>query len=208
MRVSMASAVVVHRIPADTNDWFLDWQRGVSDEAAAFPGYTGTDVYPPGEVNPGEWVVVLHFESQQALNGWLGSAVRAEWVARYRERIGPFDLTPMPSGFGTWFASRTRGVPPTWKMALTVLLGLYPTVVLLSVGLGPVTKPLGFALGVLVGNAVSVVLLQWAIMPMVTRVARPWLRADGAGWRTHAAGVAIVAGLIAGMAVAFRWAFG
>jgi hypothetical protein len=62
-------------------------------------------------------------------------------------------------------------------MVLTVLLGLYPTVVLLSLFPGKYTAPLGMAVSLLIGNALSVALLQWAVMPALTALFGPWLRA-------------------------------
>ena len=46
-----------------------------------------------------------------------------------------FRLKTLPTGFGSWFAAQLDGPgdqPPSWKIALSVLLGLYPTVMLLT----------------------------------------------------------------------------
>jgi antibiotic biosynthesis monooxygenase (ABM) superfamily enzyme len=64
-------------------------------------------------------------------------------------------------------------------MALSVLLGLYPTVMLLAIVVGPHTNRFGLAAAMLIGNAMSVSLLQWAVMPAVQAVLDPWLRASG-----------------------------
>jgi hypothetical protein len=101
-------------------------------------------------------VVVLHFDTAAALRGWLDSPERAGWVARLRDEVGEFRLRTLPGGFGPWFADP----PAPWKVALTVLLGLYPTVMLLTLFVGPHTSRLGLALSMLVGNALSVALLQ------------------------------------------------
>lgn len=60
-------------------------------------------------------------------------------------------------------------------MALTVLLALFPTVMLLTIFVGPVVDPLGFSFSMLVGNALSVSILQWIVMPLLTRRLAPWL---------------------------------
>jgi antibiotic biosynthesis monooxygenase (ABM) superfamily enzyme len=164
VRSSGASLVIVQQIqPADA-DWFLEWQHGIAAAAEKSPGYKGTDVYPPTDCQRKEWVVVIHFEDDKSLREWLDSPIREQWVDKLRARAGEFALKALPGGFGPWFAGLTRqrdaAAPPSWKMALTVLLGLYPTVMLLTLFPGPYLNPLGFALAMLIGNALSISILQ------------------------------------------------
>lgn len=209
LRVSRASAVVVQRVPASLADWFMEWQVGVSQAAEGFAGYRGTDVYPPVDNGRNEWVVVLHFESDTLLKGWLDSSVRAQWVEKLQEQVGDFDLKAMPGGFGAWFAGlgqcSTAETPPSWKMALAVLLGLYPTVMVLTLFPGPYTEPFGLAVAMLVGNALSVSLLQWAVMPVLTTVLAPWLKANSPNQKTlSVAGLFLILVLLAVLAILFR----
>ncbi len=178
VRVSRASAVVIQRVPSAAVDWFLEWQQGVTTAAESFAGYNGTDVYPPTANEGDEWVAAVHFADDASLQRWLASAERALWVEKLRARLGEFDLQTLPGGFGFWFIGQTRktqGMPPGWKMVLAVLMGLYPIVMLLSFDI-PYTSPLGRPVAVLLDCLISVPLLQWFIMPLVTRVLGPWLR--------------------------------
>ena len=68
-------------------------------------------------------------------------------------------------------------------MALTVLLGLYPTVMLLTLAIGPSLAPLGMAGSMLMSNVLSVSILQWAVMPMLQRILGPWLTAGAESGR-------------------------
>lgn len=183
VRVSRASAVIVQRIAAADTSWFLEWQGHTTEAAETFDGYCGTDVFPPADGRAdNEWVVLVHFEDDKALNRWLQSPARAHCLETLRTRVGTFELKTFQEGFGPWFAATAHdnagSAPPSWKMALTVLLGLYPTVMLLTIGVGPITSPLGLALSMLIGNAFSVSLLQWGLMPLLTRLLQPWLRAN------------------------------
>ncbi len=207
-RISRASAVVVQRVPAAAVDWFLDWQRGVTTAAEAFPGYCGTDLYPPGDSQREEWVVVMHFEDENSLQRWVGSSVRAQWVEKLRAKAGDFELKILPGGFGAWFVGHGgpgAAPPPGWKMMLTVLFGLYPTVMLLGLVVGPYTAPLGLAVSVLIGNALSCCILQWAVMPVLNRLLAPWLQSDP---RRQAAlsfgGLVLILAILAIQAVLFR----
>lgn len=208
-RVSGATAVVVQRVPAASVEWFMDWQRGVTEAVEAFAGYGGTEVYPPAGSQAGEWVVLINFDDEESLQAWIDSPVRREWVEKLHRHVGAFDLKVMPSGFSSWFTSCLGGPdgapPPSWKMALVVLLGLYPTVMLLTLFPGPYTQPLGLALSMLIGNALSVALLQWAVMPVLNLVAAPWLGANSEKQRIFSvAGIVVILALLVGLVWLFR----
>lgn len=208
VRVSRASSVIVHRVPPSAADRFLALQDGFTRAVEGFPGYQGTDIYPPADPTGAEWVVVIHFADDASLKGWLDSPMRAEWVMKVRTEIGEFRLKSLPTGFGTWFAGlggEPENLPPGWKMVLTVLLGLYPTVLLLTLTVGKVTSPLGMAVAMLIGNAMSVSILQWGLMPVLTRVFGPWLHANSSTqWAKSLAGVAVIVALLAVLTVGFR----
>jgi antibiotic biosynthesis monooxygenase (ABM) superfamily enzyme len=199
--------VVVQRVPPGLADWFMEWQRGISAAAEASPGYQGTDVFPPAEGQQNEWVVVLHFDDNTSLRQWLDSPVRAQWVDRLRARAGEFELNALPGGFGAWFAGLARGqdaAPPAWKMVVTVLLGLYPTVMLLSLFPGRYTQSLGMAVSMLIGNALSVCILQWAVMPVLTKLVAPWLNANSDKQRIQSIlGLFLIGFLLTGLTFLF-----
>jgi uncharacterized protein len=64
---------------------------------------------------------------------------------------------------------------PKWKTGLSVLVGLYPTVVLLTLAISEIWPGGPLWATLLVGNICSVSLLTWLVMPVVTRALRFWL---------------------------------
>jgi uncharacterized protein len=209
VHISRASAVVVQQVPAVLAEWFMEWQSGVTGAAEGFAGYRGTEVYPPGDNQRNEWVVVIHFDDENSLQGWLDSSVRAQWVEKLKAQVGDFELKTLPGGFGSWFTGLARSPestpPPSWKMALTVLLGLYPTVMALTLFPGPYMEPLGLAMAMLIGNALSVSILQWAVMPVLNTLLAPWLKANTAKERAlSAGGLLLILVLLTGLALLFR----
>lgn len=181
VRSARASSVIVQRISPHAAGAFMEWQRGITAAAAEFPGYQSTEIYPPSDPRQQEWVVVLHFDDTKSLEDWLGSPTRAQWTAKRTYEFGDYRLKMLPAGFGAWFAGMTEEGKrlPHWKMALTVLCGLYPTVMLLTLFLLPHTERFGLAIAVLIGNAASVTFLEWLGMPVISRLLGPWLRAQG-----------------------------
>jgi uncharacterized protein len=208
VRGARASSVIVQRVPPGDAEGFMEWQRGITAAAAEFPGYQATEIYPP-QGGQRDWVVILHFDDARALQGWLGSAARAGWINKLRGDMGDFRLTTLPSGFGAWFAGLVNGsegaLPPSWKIALSVLLALYPTVVLLAIVVGPYLTPLGLSVSMLVSNILSVSLLQWAVTPALRPLLAPWLRANAENQRAYSlGGLAVILLLLGGMAFLFH----
>jgi hypothetical protein len=90
-------------------------------------------------------------------------------------------------------------------MALTVLLGLYPTVMILTLFPGPHTQPLGLAFAMLIGNALSVSMQQWVVMPVLNVILTPWLKANSAGQRVFSVGALfLILALLVGFALIFH----
>jgi uncharacterized protein len=207
------STVVVQRVPADRVPRFLECQRALIGAAKDFPGYQSTELIPPSDERSEEWVATLHFDDKPSLDRWLDSPIRAEWVKKLRDDIGDFELKTLPSGFGIWFAGLATGPdrppPAGWKIAMTVLLGLYPTVMLLFVLIGPYLNPLGMAAGMLISNTLSVAIGQWLTMPLLTNVLRPWFAANTPDKRVLSIGVLVLMWLFLGLLVVlFRFVTG
>jgi antibiotic biosynthesis monooxygenase (ABM) superfamily enzyme len=208
VRGAWASSVIVQRIPTDYAERFMEWQRGITRAAEAFSGYQATDVYSPADPRQPDWVVVIHFDNSEALQRWLDSPVRAEWIAKLPAEIADFDLKTLSAGFGPWFAGLAErgGLPPHWKMALAVLLGLYPTVMVLAIVVAPYTNAwFGLAVAMLIGNALSVALLEWWGGPLVNRLLAHWLRAHGEKGKTvSVVGLFLILGVLGVLTLLFR----
>jgi antibiotic biosynthesis monooxygenase (ABM) superfamily enzyme len=203
------STVVIQRVPADRVQRFLDCQRGLTAAAERFAGYRGTELYPPPDDRHLDWVSVIHFDNSESLTRWIDSPERTEWIKKLRDDIGDFQLKTLPSGFGAWFAGLQTGPegepPPSWKIAMTVLLGLYPTVMVLALLVGPYLSFLGLALSMLISNALSVALTQWVVIPPLMNVLGPWLRANGPDQKVLSfGGLALIWLLLIGVALMFR----
>ena len=82
------------------------------------------------------------------------------------------------AGMERWFTLPDRGatrLPPRYKTATLILLGLYPLVLLLNLVLSPVLVGLPSQLQVLVSLVVSVALMVWIVLPWLTRLFSGWL---------------------------------
>jgi antibiotic biosynthesis monooxygenase (ABM) superfamily enzyme len=206
---SLVTVVVSHPIaPADV-DAFLAWQKRVTDAERRFAGFRGAELFRPVPGVQDEWTALYHFDTDEHLNAWLGSAERKKLLAEGK-RFANFKLNRISSPFGSWFTQPTsddQGSPGQWKTALSVLVGLYPTVVLLTLAISELWKNAELWASLLVGNILSVTLLTWVVMPVVTRGLRFWLAPERAraGARLDAIGAVVSIAFLTFAALVF-WA--
>ena len=179
------------------------WQDRIDAAAARFPGFVGHELFPPIPNLQEDWVAVVRFETAGQLEAWIQSDVRARLVDEAERHWEHARVEKIGGGFPGWFAGGGRHVgegfiPPSWKQALTVLLVLYPTVMLLTRYLSPALGFLPFAEGMFVGNLASVAILTWLLMPVANRALAFWL-APPRSALSEAIGIGVV---LAGYAVA------
>lgn len=171
----LVTVVVSNRIADDRVEAFLDWRRQMAAAESRYPGFRGSEVFRPIEGLQDEWTTIYRFDTAEHLNAWLISPERRRMLAA--GGFGDFTLRTVDQSFGNWFAfdGPDAAPPSNFKTSIAVWLGLYPTVVLLTL----VTAPLGlpFWLAMLVGNLLSSFVMSYLTMPYYgTRILRWWLK--------------------------------
>lgn len=148
----------------------------IVESMAKFDGFLNAELFPPVEGVQEETVIVFSFRSRPELDRWFTSGVRRQQLERLDEHIEGERQVNVVGGFGGWFTLGPREVK-TWKQAGTVLLALYPTVLVLNELLDwllPADFP--YPLAVLIGNTLGVAALSWILMPRLTALLDSWLR--------------------------------
>lgn len=173
----LVTVVVTHRVSAEDTDEFLEWQERLRLAESKFDGYRGTEIFRPVEGEQDEWTAMYRYDSAAQLEAWLTSDERQRLLDE-GEKFRDFELRKVDNSFGNWFAFDEKGhaaAPPSdFKTSVAVWVGLYPTVVMLSLALLPLKMPLW--LGMLVGNLLSSFTMTFVTMPFyVNRVLRRWL---------------------------------
>lgn len=178
-------------------DEFRDAQHQLTAAVARFTGYRGSALIAlPAQ---GDWLSVVRFRTGAQLAAWVESDTRAVALRGLRSSLSrDFSVFSSTTPFAT--TVRIEGgrtlMTPNWKSAMMVLLVLYPTVMLLSRFVGPVLDGWGAEpwLALWVSQIISVTLMQWWLMPAVTRPFRRWLdpvAGDCARTRLVGAGVVV-----------------
>lgn len=83
--------VIVARTPVPgREDEFEAWLRRLVAAARVYPGHVHSDIQPPNDVHPGEWVILYQFATAESLEAWLTSDARLSIMAEGDDLItGP-----------------------------------------------------------------------------------------------------------------------
>ena len=111
------------------------------------------------------------------LEGWLKSNARAALVKESEDLVAGFHAQRVDTSFPGWIPNDpTTGKPPNrWKAAALILLTLFPVVMLELKFLNPHLRELNPAVGTFIGNALSVALTTWPLMPLAIYGFHAWL---------------------------------
>jgi uncharacterized protein len=152
------------------------WADRIQKLQATFPGYVGSFVQPPQHSETG-WTTVLRFDSTAHLDAWLKSDARAAMVKESGDLVEGFHAQRIDTSFPGWVANDpATGKPPNmWKTAGLVLLTLFPVIMLELRFLNPQLAMLNPAVRTFIGNAISVAVTTWPLMPLAIWIFSAWL---------------------------------
>ncbi|MCD0453024.1 antibiotic biosynthesis monooxygenase [Actinocorallia sp. API 0066] len=174
------TAVISHDVRRGREHDFLRWQSRVRKAQETFPGFMGLELFKPVPGVQDKWVAAVRFDTREHLDAWLESDSRRKLLAEGSNCIADYDVQKVRSSFSGWFRfdDKTTGtIPPNWKQAMSVLLALYPTVMILNLTIGKKLQQAGVPeyLGLFIGNVLSIAVLTWLAMPLVNRALTSWL---------------------------------
>jgi antibiotic biosynthesis monooxygenase (ABM) superfamily enzyme len=196
---STATQVIFSRIKPGMEASYRAWAARMQQAQSRYPGYRGMYLQPPAAGGT-HWITMLRFDTTEQLNAWIAAPERAAMLQEARPLIEGEELLRLATSFPGWVRidPATGKGPPNWKTALLVLLGLYPIVAIELLFLNPLLVGLPPALGIFIGNVLSVAATSFLTMPLLVRAFDRWLFADTkADGRANAIGLAILAALFA-----------
>lgn len=206
------TVVVSQLLKPGCADAYQNWQLDIDAAAKKFPGFLGTEMIKPMPGVQNEWVVVFRFDSAKNLDDWLASNTHAELMKQAEPLFEKVQVRRVGRGFEDWIANAAGGGddgPSQVRMAMVVLLALYPIVMLLTLYLVPLLPNWGLAYSMFISNILSVVLLTWIFMPLTTRALGFWLDRDTGSKTgiTLLGGALILCSYAASVAI-FKWLAG
>lgn len=166
-------------VPAEKAARFEDLLHEVITAARGFEGHLGVDVLRPE--GGGEYRILFRYRGPAEQEAWMSSTDRKRLVSRIDELLGDPGGGEVRSleGWEGWFVApgyAPPAPPRRWKMAVVTLAALYPVVLGLVTALRPLTDGWPVAVSLLLTIGVSVSLMNWVVMPALTRRLGSWLR--------------------------------
>jgi antibiotic biosynthesis monooxygenase (ABM) superfamily enzyme len=202
------SVVISTRIKPGQEAAYRAWELRIAAAQAKAPGFQGYRFEPPVPGVQDDWLAIRRFDTEANLQAWLDSPQRQTLLKEAGAFTEEFHTRIARTGFEQWFPVAAGELqPPAWKQNMLVLLLLYPIVFLFGI---LVQTPLligraglPFAIALFIGNAISVVLLNY-LVPWSNARFSWWLRPTGANARpAELAGTAVVIALYALMLLTF-----
>ena len=171
-----ATAVFARRVKSGHEAEYEKLTREMVEASKAFPGQLGATMLH--EADSPNYTIVYSFTDRTALEAWLDSPQRGQLSARADQIAESHLRLPPLAGLETWFTlphQVTIKPPPRWKMWLVSLTAIYPFVVAFQVLLLPPIKTWPLLLRSAILPLTLLTLMTFVVMPVVTRIAQPWL---------------------------------
>src|SRR5690242_4979862 len=93
------------------------WLGEITPVAQGFPGHRGVNVIRPHEPG-GAYTIVLHFDTLDALRGWLDSDVRARLIEKVKPLLAAEEIVDIKTGLEFWFTPPGQKHAKTYKQFL------------------------------------------------------------------------------------------
>lgn len=209
------SSVMEYIVPEAQATAFEAWYGQLRQVVQYHSGFLRADLCTPLNCDDGviKYYSIIHFASPSQLDLWLTCEARRHLFQAGETLVLAYRFKSFTTGLEGWFSlsggsSGSLG-PPRWKQILSVVLGLYPTVMTQGLVFSALGMMQGWPLptAMLVNNLITSSLLTWVVMPRVSRLLKFWLRPAYSltSRRVDLAGAGIVLSLLILCVVLFHW---
>jgi len=173
---SPVTTIVRHAILPDRMEAFEAWSTRIRTACRTYKGYLGAEIIKPVDSEGGTVTSIFRFDCYANLETWMQSEERLTLLEETDDFCaGPMEVIQYES-LEYMFPLDTAGNPPSReKMAAVTFLGLIapvyfiPKLVIVYITQIPI-------LVTVTSLAIITPLMVYAIMPILTRIARPWLK--------------------------------
>ena len=130
-----------------------------------------------------KWYWVVHFDQPDHLNQWLASKQREDMLQKGRDIFESYRFKSFTTGLEGWFSKRSGTEfdslgPPAWKQILSVVLALYPVIMLQDriFGYFGILEDWSMASAMWVNLMITSCILTFVVMPFVVKLLDFWLQ--------------------------------
>jgi len=177
--IEPVSTRVSRTVPASKVAEFEPLLHEMITTARGFDGHLGVDVLRPD--GGGVYQIIFRYRSRAEHDAWMASDQRRALVAKLDQLLddGTAAQVRTVDGWEGWFVTpgyAPPAPPRRWKMAVITFAALYPLLLVLITVLRRVIGGWPLPLTMVVTLGVTVPLMTWLVMPLLTIRLGPWLR--------------------------------
>lgn len=183
--VGYSSVVIEYTVPRQKGWAFRRWHAQFIRSARRSPGFVRADRHRPLSCKDGalKWYWVVHFDQPEHLNQWLASKPREEILQKGRDIFESYRFKSFTTGLEGWFSKRSGTEfdslgPPAWKQILSVVLALYPVIMIQDriFGYFGILEDWSMASAMWVNLMITSCILTFVVMPFVVKLLDFWLQ--------------------------------
>lgn len=210
-----SSVVVEYTVPEGKGWAFRKWHSRLVDMARRSPGFVRADRHRPLRCKDGalKWYSVIHFDQPEHLDRWLSSDHRETVLKAGKSVFDGYKFKSFTTGLEGWFFPES-GLelnslgPPAWKQILSVVLGLYPIIMIQErlfsyLGVFESWTP---AKAMLANNLITTCILTLVVMPLIIRLLGFWFKPayQSSSLRSEVSGTILTVAAMGLMALLFE----
>jgi len=182
--------VLVNRtVPLAEAEEFLKTVQELLREFDRFTGTAGSLVFRRRCGESVEFSILQRFVSRTAHEEWLQSPDFIRWRSRVAPQKPTAGHVQRYVGMESFFVSaQAPEAPPRWKMAIILMLVVYPMSLVMSHWLAPILEKMPLLIGSLLTSVFMVLLMTYVLVPPLTKLFEPWLNPAGEPKAKAAAG--------------------
>lgn len=168
--------VITERVRPSQVYAYEAWAHRVHALLAVQPGFVGVHVLrDPARPVP-EYITLLRFESDDALEAWRNSGGYQELLRELPKFTASEVDYREAHGLEAWFdRPASLSAPPLWKNVVVGFIGVYPLILLFSKLFAPLTQGWVWWAAIIPSAFFATVFLNWPVLPLLSRWLRKWL---------------------------------
>ncbi len=170
--------VLINRlVPQAGEEAFAEKLKALLRDFERFPGASGSRLFRRSVGGSVEFSILQHFASQSDHDAWLASPEFERWRCEVAPPVPTPDHVRRYSGMDAFFVSaKAPDAPPRWKMAVLLLVVVYPLSLAISTWGAPALSALPELVGSFLTSVFMVWLMTYVLVPMLTKVFQSWLQ--------------------------------
>ncbi len=169
----LVTTVVARRVPHRHQQAFANGLTAIMAKAQTMPGHRGATALRLEGTASTVFTVIFAFASPEARDAWIASSELQAWRRTCDGISGPL-ISGSSSDETPWFAVNAAERPQRLRGAAVSFLGVFPTITLLSLVLGPFIASWPLLARSAFISALMTLTMTYLIMPALMRHLASW----------------------------------